>query len=177
MAKKIFLIFNFVFISSTLLVSNVNTANIRKSFNEGVKAARSGKIDFAYMHFSEFLRNNPESELAQEALFAIGEYHFFSGSYNYAYSSFDDLLGYPRNDLMKLFALAYQFEIAKKDNIKKKLKEIEKEIGTFQKVTFLFRDFKEHAYNSPLNKQYKAKHFIDKIEFYIDGKFFTEVPY
>ena len=175
--KKLFHITNLAFICTLFFVGNVYSSNAGKSFNEGIRAARTGNIDVAYMYFSDVLRNNSEPKLAQEALFAIGEYYFCTNAYNYSYTAFKDLIFDCDNDLTKLFALAYQFEIAKKDNMKARLKEIEKEIATFQKITFLFRDFKEHTYESPMNKRYKAKHFIDKIEFYIDEIFFSEVPY
>jgi len=41
----------------------------------------------------------------------------------------------------------------------------------------LFRDFKEYSYVSALMREHKAVYYIDKIEFFVDEKLFSEIYY
>ncbi|UCC94883.1 MAG: hypothetical protein JSW40_08745 [Candidatus Omnitrophota bacterium] len=147
-------------------------------YYEASKAARSGRIDFAYMHLNELLRCCSDSLLAEKALFGVGEYYFSVAAHYDAASSFIRFNEeYPQSKA-RLFALAYIFEIARSNEREDLQKHLEREILTFKQLSLLFADYKEYVYVSPLfSKEYKAVHFIDRIEFYIDGELFTKVPY
>lgn len=149
----------------------------KSSYILGVKAAKSGNLGFAYMYFRDFLRNFPESELAKDALFALGEYYFAINDNSDAVRYFNQFVeDYPECKT-KIFALGYLMEIARKEGEHNLLKKLEKELVVFQKLSFLFRDFKEYTYVSPLSKKYKVVYFIDKIEIYIDENSFAQVAY
>lgn len=154
-----------------------DTQEDKKLYSQGIKAARSGDIDFAFMNFYRLLSIFPESEFSEDALFATGEYYFLIGDYYDAARTFNRFINnYPGSEA-ELFALIYLLEIAKIRGKEKLVKILEKEIVTSQRLAFLFRDFKEYKYLSPLFKSYKVVYFIDKVEFYIDGKLFTKISY
>ena len=73
--------------------------------------------------------------------------------------------------------MAYLLELFRQIEKKDLAEKLTKDIVTFQQVSLLFRNFKEYKYLSSFYKKYKAAHFIDRIEFYIDGKIFTKVFY
>lgn len=144
---------------------------------QGIKAARLGKADFAFMYFRMLLADFPESEFTEKALFAVGEYYFSLGDYQDAFRVFARFANsYPQSKA-RLFASAYYLELARKDEKKQLAKEIEKEIIVYQQLSFLFRDFKEYKYKSLLFNSYTALYFINRIEFYINEELFTKILY
>jgi hypothetical protein len=77
----------------------------------------------------------------------------------------------------KLFALAYLYKIAEsagQEELKEKLKT---EIVTFKRVSLLFRNSQKYVYRSPLLKRYKVEYYIDRVEFYLDGESFAQIPF
>lgn len=67
----------FLFTWSHLLLAAAD----KNLYDSGVKEARAGSLHFAFMHFSELLREFPDSSFVSDALFAMGEYYYISGDY------------------------------------------------------------------------------------------------
>jgi len=149
----------------------------RSLYYEGLHAARFGDKDIAFMDFKEFLKDFPDSKLAKNALFSIGEYYFSIFDYRDAAKSFGRFIELYPESKAKLFALVYLHEIAKKGGNQELVEKISKEIITSKQLRLLFSDFKEYIYWSAFSNQYKAVFFIDKVEIYINEKLFTELSY
>jgi hypothetical protein len=123
------------------------------------------------------LENYPDSRNAEEALFATAEYYFLLGDFTDARPGFIKFISEYPDSKAKPFALVYLIKIAEKQAQESLAESLRKQIITSQQLVLLFRDFKESQYLSPLYRRHKAVHFIDKIEFYIDGELFAQISY
>jgi hypothetical protein len=52
-----------------------------------------------------------------------------------------------------------------------------KEILNWERVIFIFKKSKEHKLRSPMGIKYKLIHYVDRLEFYIDGKLREKILY
>lgn len=153
------------------------TSGAVQEYSQAIKYAKAGQGDFAFMHYNKLLRNYPASKYRGQALFATGEYYFQLSGFKQAAAAFQALVDeYPDSD-ERLYALAYLLSIANKDNNKSLAQGLEKQIIDLQQVSFVFRETKEIVYRSPMHQNYKAIIYIDKIEFYVEGKLFAKVSY
>lgn len=146
-------------------------------YSQAVAAVRSGDMDFAFMHLHMILTTYPQSRFAEDSLFAIGEYYFSIADYYDAQRAFNQFIDQYPQSKAKVFALAYLLEIFKIKSNAKLVKRLKEELAASERVSFLFRDFKEYKYSSDVSKSYRALYFIDKIVFYIDGELFAQVSY
>jgi len=85
---------------------NVGTDTVSVGFTEARNAytnaytdMTAGNYDLALMGFEEFLRNFPDSELSDNAMYWIGECYYAREQYNEAYDAFRKVLDdYPQGD-------------------------------------------------------------------------------
>ncbi len=146
-------------------------------YAQAVKAAKSGRPDFAFMYYSAILRNYPQSEYRERALFASGEYDYQLPNTAEAARMFESFIAdYPQSP-GRLFALAYLYKAAETQENQSALDDLKKEILTFRQVGLVFKEFKEREYHSPLERMHRAVFHIDKVEFYIAGDLFVQVSY
>ncbi len=170
------IVFAFAFLIF-LPVDSAYSQRGRDLYYKGVEAARFGDKDFAFMYFRMFLRKHPKSELAAGALFSLGEYYFGVFDHYDATKAFSRFIAsYPKSEA-KLFALAYLLELARDEGKKDLAEKLKKEIVTSKQLSLLFSEFKKHTYVSSFSREYKAIFFIDKVEIYIDGEFFSKISY
>ncbi|MFH1457694.1 MAG: outer membrane protein assembly factor BamD [Candidatus Omnitrophota bacterium] len=149
----------------------------QRLYVSGVKAAKRGDLAYAFMFFRSLSENFPESRVAQEALFASAEYYFLIGAFTDARPAFIRFITEYPDSKARPFALLYLSKIAEAQGQEALAESLQKEIITSQQLVLLFRDFKKFQYLSPLNKNHRAVHFIDRIEFYIDGELFAQISY
>ena len=83
-----------------------------KTYNDAATDLQTGKTDLAYNEFQQYLTYYPNTELAANAQYYIGEIEYNRGRYNESVKSFDSVLEhYPNNPktsdahLMKAYAL------------------------------------------------------------------------
>ncbi|HZQ50999.1 MAG TPA: tol-pal system protein YbgF [Bryobacteraceae bacterium] len=83
-----------------------------KSYTDAVRDLQTGKTDLAYNEFQQYLTYFPNTELAANAQYYLGEINYNRGDYNGAITAFDAVLErYPENPktpdahLMKAMAL------------------------------------------------------------------------
>jgi tol-pal system protein YbgF len=83
-----------------------------KSYTDAVRDYQTGKTDLAYNEFQQYLTYFPNTELAANAQYYLGEINYNRGDYNGAITAFDAVLErYPENPktpdahLMKAMAL------------------------------------------------------------------------
>ena len=176
-AIKIISIFILVVMQTSVFLEQSFAQGDREIYSKAVRSVKEGEIDFAFMNFHWIRINHPESEYFKDALFATGEYYFSVGDYRNADECFNQFIDQFSKDRARIFASVYLLEIAKKETDVALIKSLTKEIFTSEQLSLLFRDYKEYYYISPLSKIYKATYFIDKVEFHIDGKLFTQVSY
>jgi outer membrane protein assembly factor BamD (BamD/ComL family) len=150
-----------------LFLPRLYSGEDRNLYSQGKKSARHGKIDFAFLSFDRLVRKFPHSKFANEALFAVGEYYFFLRDYRNAKIAFTRLASdYPDSEI-SVFTFAYLLKLAKREDDKEMIKELEDKIIGFKQVRLVFKDSKEYEYTSALFKKYKVVYFIDKVEIYI----------
>ncbi len=149
----------------------------RSLYYKGRFLARSNDKNFAFFYFNRLARDFPDSKFAKESLFAVGEYYFVIRNYQDSASKFLEYINYYPESKVNLFSLMYLFKAAQTENNQEAAAEIEKKIFNFQQISLIFRDFKEYRYKTALDRELKAVYFIDKVEFYIDGQFFTKASY
>jgi outer membrane protein assembly factor BamD (BamD/ComL family) len=158
-------------------VSVVFADGSQRLYVSGVKAAKKGDLASAFMSFRSLLENFPDSSYTQEALFATAEYYFLLADFTDARPAFIRFIAEYPESKARPFALVYLSKIAQSQEQKALAESLQKIIVTSQQLVLLFRDFKEFEYLSLLNRKYRAVHFIDKVEFYIDGELFTQISY
>jgi outer membrane protein assembly factor BamD (BamD/ComL family) len=146
-------------------------------YSRALQAARSGQMDFAFMHYRALAEQYPESKLKPQALFAQGEYYFLSPNIPEAASFFNKFAGLNPAAEGKLFALAYLLKIARLEGNKSLEKDLQKTILTLHPVGLVFSEFKEYEYRSPLNRRHKAVFYIDKVLFYVQGEMFVQISF
>ncbi len=140
-------------------------------------AVKSGYNDFAFMYFQSVLKDNPQSKYREEALFATAEYYFTTSNYIDAFSTLESFLQDYPDSKMRPFALFYLLKISQiwgNDNL---AKDIEKQILNLKRVVLVFKETTGCNFKSPLGINYKAIYYIDKIEFYLDGKPQIQISY
>ena len=146
-------------------------------YSKAVRFAQAGQVHFAFMQYNQLLRNYPASKYRGRALFAAGEYYFRISGFQDAEKAFTAFLDEYPDAQEKIYALAYLLRIARRNGNEASVEDLEKQIIDLRQVSFVFRESKEAAYRSPLHQNYKAVSYIDKIEFYVEGKLFAKVSY
>ncbi|MDP8253026.1 MAG: hypothetical protein P9X27_01325 [Candidatus Kaelpia aquatica] len=141
------------------------------------QSIKKGWLDFAFSDLHFLVALYPESKHYESSLFALGEYYYNIEAYHDALKNFNEILKINSESKAKIFIKAYLVEITKKRGDSDEVNKLKKEIVTSKQLSLLFRDFKEYSYVSVLEKEYKAVYYIDKIEFFIDEKLFSEIYY
>ena len=157
--------------------SIANCSESRSLFSRAKKEAQSGAVDFAYMHYRAALRDDPNSQYRHQLLFANGEYLYWNSDYDQAKTLFNEYTKETNGFEGKLFALAYLFKIAEKEKQSDLIQDIKNKIVALHKHSFIFRDSKTYAYQSPLYHKLKAVYYIDRIEFYVDKELLAKITY
>lgn len=88
------------------------SGNVSDGYRRALDLYRQGQAEPAIQQFREFLRASPQSDLADDAQFWIGESYYSLGDYNRAIIEFNEvLLKYPQGDAVPgaLLALAMSF--------------------------------------------------------------------
>ncbi len=174
---KRFLVFWFLLAFSAGWCLPGRCASPRELYEIADRKAVAGQPDFAFMYFRTLLRDFPDSELAQPALFAQGEYYFSFPDYDRCVASFETYTEKYPDAQDKLFALAYLLKIARIRSQAGRVQRFEKEIISLKQLGLVFSEFKEYATRTPLHKDFKAVFHIDQITFFLQGDIFEEIRY
>jgi len=157
--------------------SNGFCATARQLYKLADQRAASGQPDFAFMHWRNLLRDFPQSQQAQPALFALGEYYYSLPDYKQAVTSFESYLKKYPDSGDRLFALAYLLRIARLRGQDEQVDALEKEIIGLKQLGLVFSDYKEYSTQTPLHKDFQAVFHIDTITFYLNGEVFEKILY
>ena len=142
-----------------------------------VSEAKAGNFEFSFLHLHSLISSYPKSKYLENALFAIGEYHFKDNNFADAADSFSELLEKFPDSQSTVFALVYLLKIAQARQVENLPANLEKAIATFHKISLVFKNFKEFTYSSAFRNKYKAVYYIDKVELYKDDELFARVNY
>jgi tetratricopeptide (TPR) repeat protein len=134
--------------------------------------ARGGNPDFAFLHYHSLLKGDAASPYYKDALFAVGEYYFLAGDYADSRTVFIRLMQQDPRGAAVPFAAAFLLKIDPRSRGEYDDDTLKKKIIEYKQLSLLFSDFKEYHYDSPLRNRYKAVYFIDRVEFYSNGKLF-----
>jgi len=146
-------------------------------YHSGVNAALNGETDFAFVEFHSLVNGYRRSPYYKEALFGVGEYYYSIKDYANAAGSFSKFIEHYSEAASLPFAIAYLIKINKLAGTPQIIYDLKRKLIEFMQLSLLFSEFKEYTCTSALNRQYKARYFIDKIEIYIDGKLFEEIHF
>ncbi len=146
-------------------------------FYKGVRAAYSGRLDFAFMFFRSFLQSYPRSKLAQDAIFALGEYYYFTNNPTMSARHFNRVIVQYPTSKAKIFACAYLLNMAQRSKNEDAERSLKREIVTAHNLSLVFSKYKRYIYESPFNKKYKALYYMDRVQIYINDDLFTEISY
>lgn len=138
---------------------------------------KSGDKDFAFIKFLTIVNEKPNSRYRQQALFAVAEYYFTASDYIDAFEALRKFIQNYPDSQMRPFALVYLLKISQawqKDSL---AKNIESQIKNLKKVVLVFKDTKEEKFISPLGINHKIVYYIDRIQFYLDGKLQAQFYY
>jgi uncharacterized protein YihD (DUF1040 family) len=146
-------------------------------YKTAIQAAKTKEMDLCYLYLDSFLRGCPGSKLRDRVLFASGEYNFSRNNFKQATTNFVELVDDYPDFKGKLFALAYLYKIAESAGQEELMEKLKTEIVTFKRVSLLFRNSQKYVYKSPLLKRHKVVYYIDRVEFYLDGESFAQIPF
>lgn len=155
---------------------NVGQVFGQEEYKAAVRAARAGDMNAAFLYFHFAAHNDPNPKQRESALFAVGEYYFLNAVYKDSFDSFTRFVNTYPDSKMKLFALGYLYRIAQKWQKEDQLDIIQKEITGPQRIILIFKKTREHSFKSPLGIKHKLVHYIDKLEFYVDGELQAQIP-
>ncbi len=174
---KLYVIILSLLLQGWLWVPCVKASEADLEWKEAVKFAKQGEYDFAFMNFRTIFDDYPASRYCLAAEFAQGEYYFLQNNLLMATDAFKNFYTkYPQHD-ESLIALAYLFKIAQIQKYPDVMKEYRKKIASFRQIAFIFNDKKSFKFLSGLQRQHKLVYYINKVELYVNGKLFTEVPF
>ena len=166
-------------IAALLTLSSLSAAEsfAQSDYSFAVELANNGKKDFAFVRFLSVVDSEANPKLRENALFATGEYYFLNSDYSDALDAFNNFLNDYPNSKFKPFALFYIMNMAKSKGKKALAKTIETRIINLDRIILLFRGSKEYKIRSPLGSNYRLVRYIDRLEFYSDGKIQAKIFY
>jgi len=145
-------------------------------YRQGLAAAAANNPDFAFISFDTLVKTFPESPRCPDALFAIAEYYSAQGDLKKSGSFFNQACDEYKDFSGRLFAFARLYQFADLANNESHRQDTRDKMLAGNSFSLLFCDYKERAYRSALGHKYLARYFIDRIEFFVNGKLFVAIP-
>ena len=174
---KLYVIILSLLLQGCFWVTCVKASEVDLKWQDAVGSAKQGDYDFAFMDFRSILEEYPGSRYCLAAQFALGEYFFLQNNLPMAADAFKDVYSqYPQHQ-EALIALAYLFKIAEIQENPADMKSYRNKAASFRQLTFIFNDKKSFKYLSGFQRKHKLVYYINKVELYVNGTLFTEVPF
>ena len=174
---KLYVIILSLLLQGCFWVTCVKASEADLEWKEAVGSAQQGEYDFAFMGFHTLLDDYPNSRYTRPAEFAQGEYYFLENNLLMASDEFKDFYAaYPQHE-EALVALTYLFKIAQIQKRQDAMKEYRNKAASFRQLTFIFNDKKSFKFLSGFQRKHKLVYYINKMDLYVNGKLFTEVPF
>lgn len=174
---KLYVIILSLLLQGSLWVTCAKASEADLQWKDAIGFAKQGENDFAFMDFQTILADCPHSRHCLAAAFAQGEYYFYQNNLKMASEAFKSFTAkYPQRQ-EALIALAYLFQIAKIQNLADDMKKYRDKAASFRQLTFIFNDKKFFKFVSGFQRKYKLVYTINKVELYVNGQLFTEIPF
>ena len=174
---KLYVIILSLLLQGCFWVTCVKASEADLQWKEAVGFAKQEEYDFAFMDFKTILDNCPHSPYCLDAEFAQGEYYFLQNDLNLATDVFKNFYTQYPNQEKALIALAYLYQIAKIENHADDMKKYRNMAAGFRQLTFIFNDKKSFKFVSGFQRKHKLVYYINKVDLYVNGELFTEVPF
>lgn len=174
---KLYVIILSLLLQGCFWLSCVKASEVDLEWKEAVGFTKQEEYDFAFMDFQTILDHCPDSRYCLAATFAQGEYYFLQNNLNLASHEFERFLSKYPNHQEALIALAYLFQIAKTQNHPDDMKKYRDMAANFRQLTFIFNDKKSFKFLSGFQRNHRLIYYINRVELYVNGKLFTEVPF
>jgi hypothetical protein len=174
---KLYVIILSLLLQGCFWITCVKASEADLEWKEAIGLAKQGDNDFAFMDFQTLLDDCPHSTYCLPAEFAQGEYYFLQSNWQMASDEFENFYTqFPRNQ-EALIALAYLFQIAKIQKNQDEMNKYRSEAASFRQLTFIFNDKKSFRFLSGFQRRHKLVYYINKVELYVNGRLFTEIPF
>jgi outer membrane protein assembly factor BamD (BamD/ComL family) len=174
---KTTIIFLSLLLQACFWAPGVKASEADLQWQEAVRSVQQGDYDFAFMGFKTILENYSDSSRCMAAEFAMGEYFFLQKNFGMASDEFKDFYTkYPQHQ-ESLAALVYLFKIAQIENRTEDIKEYREKIASFRQLAFIFNDRRSFKFVSGFLHKHRLVYHINKVELYVNGKLFAEVPF
>jgi|GEM_PF-2307147 mRNA-degrading endonuclease HigB of HigAB toxin-antitoxin module len=174
---KLYVIILSLLLQGCFWITCVKASEVDLEWKEAVGFTKQEEYDFAFMDFRTILDNCPSSRYCLAAEFAQGEYYFLKNNLNLATDEFESFYTkYPHHE-EALIALAYLFQIAKIQKHPDEMKKYQNMAADFRQLTFIFNDKKSFKFISGFQRKHKLVYYINKVDLYVNGELFTEVPF
>lgn len=155
----------------------VNASEADLEWKDAIESAKQGENDFAFMDFQTIRDDYPQSRYFLTSEFAQGEYFFLQNNLQMASDEFKNFYAkYPQHE-EALIALAYLYKIAKLQHSPDEMKAYRNKVAAFHQFTFIFNDKKFYKFVSGFQRKHTLVCYINKVELYVNGQLFTEVPF
>jgi len=174
---KLYVIILSLLLQGCFWVSCVEASEADQIWKEAIGLARVHDNDFAYMDFQSILNDYPDSRYGMPAEFAAGEYFFLDNNLQMASDAFESFYTKYPHQQESLIALAYLYRIASVQDHADDMKKFRTMAASFRQLTFIFNDKKSFNYISGFQRKYKLDYYINKVDVYVNGTLFTEVPF
>jgi len=173
----LFVIILSLLLQGCFLVPCANASEADVEWEDAIGSVKQGENAFAFMDFRAILDAYPGSSHCLAAKFAQGEYFYYQNDLPMASEEFKDFYArYPRHE-EALIALVYLFKISQIQKNAEEAKEYHNKIASFRQLTFIFNDKKYFNFLSGFQHKHKLVYFINKVQLYVNGKIFAEVPF
>jgi len=174
---KLYVIILTLLVQGCCWVTCVKASEADLEWKDAIQSAKQGEYDFALLDFTSIRDYYPHSRYAKAADFAQGEYYFLQNDLSMASNEFKNFYTkYPQHE-ESLIALAYLFEIARLEQHANDIKKYRKMAASFRQLTFIFNDKKSFKFLSGFQRKHELVYHINKVDLYVNGKLFTEVPF
>ena len=174
---KLYVIILTLLLQGSCCVTCVKASEADLDWKDAVGFAQQEEFDFAFINFYSLLENYPKSPYCLAAQFALGEYYYLQNNLPMASDEFKKFyIQYPQHQ-ESLIALAYLFKIAQTQKNHDVMKNYRKKAASFRQLTFIFNNKKSFQFLSGFQRKHKLVYYINKVELYVNGKLFTEVPF
>lgn len=164
-----------LFVSSLICCTIGYASEVSDDYARACSAARRKDLAAAFMHFRPVAAS--ASPYREPALFAVGEYYFLRNMDAEAVASLSAVVREFPDSRYRVFALWYLKILAERFQLDDLARKYQEHIVMMRQHSFLFKKSKEWSVLSPLYRKLRIVYYIDKVEFFADGKLCAVIAY
>lgn len=150
----------------------------RERLVQAERYVAEGEIDFAFMEYRALLEEESEGPMAEEAMFAIGEYYFQQRNTAETKHSFSAFRQKSTEEIPTLLASVYLLQCARLSGDTETAHRLErhlKERLSSKELFLFFEENRAQEWTSPLGNRFGLREFVDRLEITLNGRPFYEI--